>query len=255
MLCNLRKPILKQLHGPFRVRCHGDLEGVAVFPWHFPKTMLDQLVRFAPATLYRELPVDHARSDQELSKAYKRPGQVIQIDLKGSPIQAIGDVEFAMRRHIEQDGALHDIPYWFCSFCSDLDPRLFHEFSGSDACIIIFDPMEFVRRALPHLNRAAPMARKELFPNQYFDPYFRGAHKLSPLVSKEMSFAYQREMRFVLDPEGGAPLADSDLFVEIGPLADIAAVYAPTGERISQVRGPTIFCSKAGSDWSIVGLT
>ena len=84
------------------------------------------------------------------------------------------------------------------------------------------------------------MARKELFPNQYIDPYFRGAHKFSPLVSKKMSFAYQREMRFVLDPEAGAPLADSDLFVEIGPLADIAAVYAPTGERISGT-GPDNF--------------
>ncbi|MCK1543924.1 hypothetical protein IVB12_18625 [Bradyrhizobium sp. 179] len=127
--------------------------------------LLGGRLRFAPAASYRDLPVDPARSDEELSKAYKRPGQAIQItDTSGNALGAIDDVEFATRRSTERNGALHDIPYWFCSFSSDLDPRLFAEFSETDACIVIFDPMEFVRRALPHLNRDAPRARKELFP-------------------------------------------------------------------------------------------
>jgi hypothetical protein len=47
-------------------------------------------------------------------------------------------------------------------------------------------------------------------------------------------------MRFVLDPEGGTALADGELFVEVGSIADIAAVYARSGERISGT-GPANF--------------
>lgn len=207
--------------------------------------LLGGRVRFALADSYRDLPFDPARADEELQKAHSRPGQAISIlDQRGKAITAIGDVKFAKRRFVERGGGvLEDIPYWFCSFSSDLDPRLIQEFPESDACIVIFDPTKFVERALPHLNRATPRAVKSLFPNTYFDPYFLNGHKLSTLVSKDMSFAYQREMRFVLDPEGGPALADRDFFVEIGPIADIAAVYAPSGERISGT-GPDNFLRK-----------
>jgi hypothetical protein len=198
-------------------------------------------LRFAPAAIYRDLGRDDARSDEEMIKAYRRPAQAIEItDLQGTKIEAIGDVAFATRRSLERDGVLKDTPYWFCSFSSDLDPRLFREFTESDACIVIFDPGEFVRRALPHLNRIAPDATKSLFPNDYFDPYFLGNHKLNAMASKEMAFAYQREMRFSIDPEGGPPLADGDLYVDIGSLEDIAAVYAGCGEKISGA-GPEFF--------------
>lgn len=202
--------------------------------------LLGGRMRFVPAARYRDIPVDTARSDEEMSKAYRRPGQSIQITgSQGNTIKAIGDVVFASRRCVERNGVLDDVPYWLCSFSSDLDPRLFHEFR-SDACIVIFDPMEFVRRALPHLNREAPNAVKSLFPNDYFDQYFLSNHKLRAMVSKEMAFAYQREMRFALDPEGGPALANGDLFVDIGSLEDIAAVYTSSGQRVSGI-GPDSF--------------
>jgi hypothetical protein len=97
--------------------------------------LLGGRIRFAPAALYRDISVDAARSDEEMSKAHRRPGQSIQItDLQGNTTKPIGDVVFASRRSVERNGVLDDVPYWFCSFSSDLDPRLFHEFTGSDAC-------------------------------------------------------------------------------------------------------------------------
>ncbi|TAY85035.1 hypothetical protein [Rhizobium ruizarguesonis] len=203
--------------------------------------LLNGRVRFAPAASYRDTGLDAARADEEMSKAYRRPGQAIRITgPDGGMIDPIGDVVFASRRSVERNGELHDIPYWFCSFSSDLDPRLFEEFTGSEACIVIFEPMKFVERALPHLNRAAPHTVKSLFQNEYFDPHFPGGHKPKAMVSKEMTFAYQREMRFALDPEGGPPLADGALFVEIGSIKDIAAVYAATGAKIAGT-GPDSF--------------
>ncbi|WP_133121829.1 hypothetical protein [Pleomorphomonas carboxyditropha] len=203
--------------------------------------LLNGCIRFAPAGTYRNENLDAARADEEMSKAYRRPAQAIRITgSDGSTIEPIGDVVFASRRCVERNGELENTPYWFCSFSSDLDPRLFKEFAGSDACIVIFEPMKFVERALPHLNRAAPHAAKSLFPNEYFDPHFPCGYKPRAMVSKEMAFAYQREMRFALDPEGGPPLADGAFFVEIGSIEDIAAVYAASGDKIAGT-GPRSF--------------
>ncbi|MFH5927253.1 hypothetical protein [Roseomonas xinghualingensis] len=203
-------------------------------------------LRFAPATSYRDAALGGARADDEMSKAYHRPGQVLKITgPRGEFITPIGDVEFATIRSIERRGVLYDVPYWLCSFSSDLDPRLFTEFPSGhldgDACLVIFDPMAFVQRALPHLIQAAPRATKKLFPIEYFDLYHPAEKRLSLLIAKEMPYAYQREMRFALDPEGGSPLAGGDaLFVEIGSIEDIAAVYAPFGAKLAGT-GPDSF--------------
>jgi hypothetical protein len=98
------------------------------------------------------------------------------------------------------------MPYWFCSFSSDLDPRLFVEFAdptgAEDACFVIYDPMAFVKRVRPKLNAAAPAATKHLFPNDYFDPHHPPAERLSAVRHKHFFYAFQMEMRFLVDPEG-----------------------------------------------------
>jgi hypothetical protein len=144
---------------------------------------------------------------------------------------SIGDVTFA----VPCVGAMECEDLLVRSFSGDLDPRLSKARLG---CLHHhFDQWNLfaVATASESQHRGWPRA----FPNG-IDPHFLGGHKLRSLISKEMAFAYQREMRLVLDPEDGPPLADGDFFVEVGPLADIAAVYAPTGERISGT-GPDNF--------------
>ncbi len=197
----------------------------------------DGHLRFTPAASYDDATLDEARADDEMRKSRRRPGQVLTMTGPRGPIVPIGDVEFATGRHVERNGTLHPVPYWFMSFSSDLDPRLFVEFPDSDgaeqACVVIFDTPRFLQRALPYLNRAAPHAMKKLFPNDYFDPYFIGDARLQPLVSKDMRYAFQRERRFALDPEGGPPLAGGGVLeVDIGAITDIAAVYSPNGRKI-----------------------
>lgn len=203
-------------------------------------------IRFTPAASYRDATLGAARADEEMSKTYRRPGQALQITgLRGEVISPIGDVEFSRRRAIDLRGGLQDMPYWMCCFSSEFDPRLFAEFpsghADGDACLVIFDPMTFLRRALPHINRAAPRSTKNLFPTEYFDPYYPTEPLPSAMVAKDMSYAYQREMRFTLDPEGGIPLAGGQaLSVEIGSIEDIAAVYSPSGVRLAGT-GPDSF--------------
>lgn len=207
------------------------------------KRMLGGQLRFADARSYSNNKLDAARKDDELVKSYKRPGDAITITgATGKIIPAIGDVTFSTAR--KKGARLVDAPYWFCSFSSDLDPRLFTEFAedANAGCLVIFDPMAFVRRALPHLMRNVPNTTKQLFPNDYIDPYFPPEDNLSPLVHKDFSYAYQREMRFVLDPEDGPPLTEvgGALFVDSAPIRDIAGVYDRDGLKVDG-HGPRSF--------------
>lgn len=206
-------------------------------------TLNKGVLRFAPADTYIDSALDAARQDDEMKKSYRRPGQQIKITTEdGTLLKPIGDVEFSTRRRAPEGSEL-DTPYWMCSFSSDLDPRLFEDFKGSDGedgCIVIFEPYEFVRRSMPALNSAAPFATKSLFPTVYYDPYYPVSEELCVMKSKTFKYAYQREMRFVLDPEGGTLVDGGPLFVSIGSIADIAAVYGKDGRKISGA-GPDNF--------------
>jgi hypothetical protein len=202
---------------------------------------------FMPANIYKDAKLGVARADEEMAKSYHRPGSSLAITgPRSEPITPIGDVTFTTRRAVEQGSDL-DRPYWMCSFSSDLDPRLFTEFAdrngAESACVVVFDPMEFVKRALPKLNQAVPFSKKCLFPIKYFDPHHPPLKPLSAVRHKQFSYAYQREMRFLIDPEGNpwsASASDEPFFVEVDSIEDIAAAYEPTGGRISGT-GPDRF--------------
>lgn len=209
------------------------------------ETLIDGRLRFASAELYRDPTLNFARGDDELRKAYRRPGDMVTITAQdGREIKAVGDVEFASARSVQSGEHFRDVPYWLCSFSSDLDPRLFEEFSSDqpeqDACLVIFDPYEFVKRVLPQLSRIARFANKLLFPTTYFDPYYLDSDELTVIKSKNFRYAYQREMRFVLDPGNSASITrENHVFVTIGTIADIAAVYSRDGKKIAGIGPPS----------------
>lgn len=208
-------------------------------------------LRFAPAASYNDATLNEARADEEMAKSYHRPGKRLTItNAKGEAMTALGEATFTVRRAIARGLNLMDTPYWFCSFSSDLDPRLFTEFAdpsgAEDACLVVFDPMTLVRRLLPSVNRVAAQATKELFPAEYFDPHYPPVEHLSPVRYKHFSYGYQREMRLLVDPEGNpwsASGMNEAFFVEIGSIADIAGVYAPSGDRIAGT-GPDNFLAR-----------
>ena len=206
-------------------------------------------LRLAPASAYRLIEGDEARTDDEMTKAYRRPGRVISITgPEGEPIVPIGDVTFSTTRATCE--AEVETPYWLTSYSTDLDPRLFADFGsadGDDAALVIFDPIAFIKRALPHLNRAAPLSEKLLHQIKYYDAFHPPSQRLAPLTMKDTRFAYQRECRLILDPGNREVLADgSDLFVNIGSMADIAGVYTPGGARIAG-SGPDTFLASPGA--------
>ncbi|MFM0302678.1 hypothetical protein PQQ99_21390 [Paraburkholderia sediminicola] len=210
------------------------------------ETLVHGRLRFASAALYRDPALNSARGDDELRKVYRRPGQVVDITTQdGRKIKAIGDVEFASARVVQDGRELIDIPYWLCSFSSDLDPRLFEEFASdqpeNDGCLVIFEPHKFVQRALPELSRIAQFSEKSLLPVDYFDPYYLDSRELTAVKSKDFRYAYQREMRFVLDPGGGPAIShENHVFANIGKIEDIAAIYSREGKKLAGT-GPSSF--------------
>ena len=200
-------------------------------------------LRFAPASSYRTIEGDEARTDDEMTKGYRRPGRLITITgPDGRPIVPIGDITFSTTRTLG-DAEL-EIPYWLTSYSTDLDPRLFTDFrsdDGDDAALVIFDPEAFILRALPHLNRVAPLSEKLLYQIEYYDAFHPPSQRLAPLTMKDTRFAHQREFRMILDPGDREVLAGGgDLYLDIGSIADIAGVYSPDGTRIAGT-GPESF--------------
>ncbi|UQV18519.1 hypothetical protein MU852_00810 [Brevundimonas albigilva] len=151
-------------------------------------------------------------------------------------------MSFARQRRSEDAGALVDHPYWMMSFSSDLDPRLLDAFASADpdedAFLVVFDVRAFFERAAPVLADAAPGGTYSLVQNDYFDPYYPPGDGLQAIRSKLMAYAYQREVRFAVDPLGYLKTAaDGCLYVEIGSIEDIAGVYGRDGSKIAGI-GP-----------------
>ena len=198
-------------------------------------------LRFASAAGYKALESDAARADDEMTKGYRRAGSRVSIKtLDGRQIEALKDVSFNTSRMTRD---MVDLPYWMLCCSTDLDPRLLDEFSagqGDDAVLAVFDPEEFWRRASRVIAAALPCAVSSVSVVDYYDIYHPPAHDISPVTMKTMHFAYQRELRFVLDPGRGPALAEEAYFIEIGTIEDIAAVYGRDGRRVAG-SGPDAF--------------
>lgn len=209
-------------------------------PWLMPFLEEGQ-VRFAPAAGYKAMEDDEARADDEMTKGYRRAGGRVAITtLDGRPIEALGDVRFDTTRATPGEVPL---PYWMLCASTDLDPRLLGAFPGGhgdDGVLAIFDPVQFRRRAGEALATALPGVVGRIAVVDYYDVYHPRGPGISPVTMKTMEFAYQRELRFVLDPGRGAPIAEDAYFLTIGSIADIAGVYGADGRRVAGA-GPASF--------------
>jgi len=197
------------------------------------RLLLNGQLRFTPAIAYKDVGLGPARADDEMKKSRSRPGQVLSIKgPDGSLIKAVGDVKFSSSRQTQLNGELVDRPYLFCSFSSEVDPRLIDEFPDCDAVLVVLDVDKFMERSTQHLRKVMPGPQKGLVINDYYDPYFIFQHRLSAIRSKEIEYALQREVRFVIDPGSEVELAQKTFTTETISFADIAAVYDRRGERI-----------------------
>lgn len=169
-------------------------------------------IRIGPASRYRNMEGDVARSDEECSKTAFLPGQYTRIStMDGRDIPVKGDVS--------QSVSAPDY-YFLCMSC-DWDLSLFDDF-GADSCLIIRNLETFAARLETAFASVLPGWYFHHNPVEYFDPYERAHNQyFDATICKDFRFAYQREYRFLWFPPEGDAVTDYKLS-EAGPLQDIA---------------------------------
>ncbi|QFT82200.1 hypothetical protein FIU89_16355 [Roseovarius sp. THAF27] len=218
---------------------------ISRLPW-LKDTLDFGRLRLAPASSYQLIQNDLSRTDDEMRRSSKVPGEYVSITAEnGKKIDVLGDFIKSRTRRCLQTNL--DFDYWLLSFSTDLDPRLLSDFPsphGDDGFLVIFDVLEFVRRCVPKLNEIAPLSDKSLEQIEYQDPYYptySEQKNLSVRATKEMRFAYQREWRLTVDPSGREVLGNGEaFFLDVGSLSDIAALYAKNGRKLHGA-GPSSF--------------
>ena len=172
------------------------------------------LIRISPASSYADSALDSARKDEEKEKSSYMAGQYTKITtLDGQTIPIIGDVKKTVST---QD-------YYLLSMAADYDELLFSDFR-SDGYMVVKDPDALAERIEVGSQEQLPGWVFHHNPVEYFDPYeVPLGHSHDPLMTKDFSYAYQREYRFIWLSENGEK-AGGHLKIPVVNLRDIAEV-------------------------------
>lgn len=182
--------------------------------------LVEGRVRFTPAKAYEGDELNEARKDEEKAKHAFSPGQYVTVTQHdGSTIPIIGNLK----------RTVHGGDYHMACFSREWDGGFFDAFDA-DACVVVKDPDQFVRRI--------EAAGQAVFPGwyfmhcgvEYYDPHELPPKQVfSPPISKDFSFAYQREYRVFWDRLGGTPV-EGIQYIDIGSARDILSIYGKDGK-------------------------
>jgi hypothetical protein len=169
-------------------------------------------LRIGPAAYYLDTDIGAARTDNELAKASYLTGGTTTVKTSDGRVQPIID---DLKRTTSAPN------YFLFCVAADWDPALAVDF-GVDTCAIIENEEEFSRRLTRATDAVLPDWLFHRNPVDYFDPYERRKNEhIDPVMSKDFKFAYQREFRYIwINP--AAPEPKDFLFLDLGPLTDIA---------------------------------
>lgn len=173
-------------------------------------------IRLSPASVYKDGPPSHPRTDDELNITRSVPGQHSRITtMEGKEIPIIGDVHETF-----------SIPMNYYTLCmsTDFEPQILEEFNY-DSCVIIKDPETFAARLEASSRGVLPNWYFHHNPVEYFDPCepYKDQY-LDPVMCKDFRFAYQMEYRVILHPKGHGSAKDY-IVLRIGSLEDICDLY------------------------------
>jgi len=173
-------------------------------------------IRISPACKYINGNDLDPRTDDELNKHRWELGDNTRIATQeGKVIPIIGDLHRIV--------STRNNYYTLCLSC-DFEPIIFKEF-GYDACVIIRYTDEFARRLEEGTKEYFPGWYFHHNPIEYFDPHASIQNQyFSATMSKNFSYAYQMEYRFLWDPcdKGNAK---EHIEVNLGPLYDICELF------------------------------
>lgn len=164
-----------------------------------------------PASSFKDRPGDTARQDDELTRVrHSQPHEVKIVHQRtGRELKPIGPVKF-------EEKSLTD--YLIICFSKKWDRKLFAEFKGSDACLVIHEVEEFQDRIHSAVEKVPPGWIGFDIAVDYEKP-----HPLGMWFSKPSAYSYQEEWRFAWLPKASFPKLSPTL-VTIGSISDIAEI-------------------------------
>lgn len=170
------------------------------------------------ASVYKDGISSDPRTDDEKNKERWFVGNHSKITTQN------GD-EIKISRDVKSSISACD--YYVLCLSYDFEPSIFDEF-GYDSCLIIKDPEKFASRLEAEFKKHFPRWYFHHNPIQYFDPFEHQKNEyFNPTMSKDFSFAYQMEYRFLLDPLKPAEEIKSlsNFEIQLGSLSDICELY------------------------------
>jgi hypothetical protein len=183
----------------------------------YMKLIVDEgIIRISPASEYKNGNASDPRTDDEINKHRWELGDKIKIITQGVKEHSIiGDMK--------RTSSTSNNYYTLCCSC-DFEPTIFNEFNY-DSCVVIRNPEEFAIRLEKAAKKQLPGWYFHHNPTEYFDPHVLTKNQhVSATMSKDFSYAYQMEYRFVWHPLNNGN-AEEYIEVNIGSLKDICELY------------------------------
>jgi hypothetical protein len=172
-------------------------------------------IRIAPAALYDDPTLNPAIRDQELELYIQPPPFAMRLEVidhnTGKPRATFNPIGNKITKSASTN-------YFVYCLSTVLVPRLFVDFDA-DACVIITNPEDFIRRLVYAFEKQMPGWTAMRMPVNYIDPLHVRLNALDIFRQKHFRYAYQKEFRAIwLPPE---PIAKLDpIFVDVGRLSD-----------------------------------
>jgi hypothetical protein len=189
---------------------------------HLEPMLREGRLRISPASYYNDASHNSAVKDDEIHRTFfistfrERLKGIHHLMLQGHRIE-YGDDDIVL--------PVQAPDYFLLSLCDSIYYRMPTDF-GTDAALIIRDPSRFAQRVILSFMARYPDWRPHYGPVKYFDPYRDYTKVRVHQMSKHFGYAYQREIRIVMEAHRKPHQALQPEFFEIGPMGDYAELLS-----------------------------
>jgi hypothetical protein len=198
---------------------------------HLEGTLSQGHIRVAPASEYKGTGLNAAQSDNELRKPHFSHGSKVKAQTEdGKPFEIKGFLEYS------KSGG----DYYTVCASREYDRRLQRAF-GVGAALAIWDVDEFSARLAAAVAKTLPGWTYFDLPTEYYDPYrLEPKQHVTNQFSKNFSYAYQREYRFMWRSKQPLDKPLEAFFVDAGDLTDIATLLDAYGNVVGGLPLPAV---------------
>jgi hypothetical protein len=185
---------------------------------HLEPMLREGRLRISPASYYNDASHNSAVKDDEIHRTFfistfrERLKGIHHLMIQGHRFE-YGDDDIVL--------PVEAPDYFLVSLCDSIYYRMPTDF-GADAALIIRDPSRFAQRVISSFMARYSDWRPHYGPVTYFDPYRDYTKVRVHQMSKHFGYAYQREVRIVMEACRKPRQALQPEFLDIGSMEDYA---------------------------------